>query len=233
MAGAAHRDVVPAGHGTTARAALAESIGTFALVFIGCGAIVVDAQTGVLGPVGVAITFGLVILVMVAAVGHVSGAHFNPAVTLAFLVSRRIPRSRAVAHWVAQLVAAVVAAASVGRLVGRDVHLGATLPQVDLGSAFAIEVVLAFTLVFVTMAVATDPRAPRDGAAIAVGATIAANSLFAGPLTGAGMNPARSLGPALASGTFEHLWIYLTAPLVGALIGAAAYGVLRAPEPRQ
>ena len=210
-----------------ARALFAEAIGTFALVFAGAGAIVVDAKTGALGHVGVALVFGLVIMVMIYAVGHVSGAHFNPAVTFAFSLTRHFPWSRAVAYWAAQLTGAVLAAALLRASLGTAGHLGATLPAGSQGQSFLWEVVLTFFLMFVIMAVATDTRAVGEAAAIAVGGTVGLDALFGGPISGASMNPARSLGPALVSGDLRALWLYLVAPPLGAALGALAYGFIR------
>ena len=209
------------------RQLLAEAIGTFALVFAGCGAIVVDAKTGALGHVGVALTFGLVIMVMIYAVGHISGAHFNPAVTFAFALSRHFPWSRAIVYWAAQVAGALAGAALVLTL-GRHAHDGATLPSGSQVQAFVWELVLTFFLMFVIMAVATDTRAVGEAAAIAVGGTVGLDALFGGPVTGASMNPARSLGPAVVSGDLHALWVYLVAPPLGAASAALTYRYLRA-----
>ena len=210
------------------RALVAEAIGTFALVFAGCGAIVVDAKTGALGHLGVALTFGLVIMVMIYALGHVSGAHFNPAVTFAFALSRHFPRSRALGYWAAQIVGALAAAAIVRGSLGYHAHDGATLPSGSQGQAFLWELVLSFFLMFVIMAVATDARAVGEAAAIAVGGTVGLDALFGGPVTGASMNPARSLAPALVSGDLHALWLYLVAPPLGTALAALTYRYLRA-----
>lgn len=210
-----------------ARALVAEAIGTFALVFAGAGAIVVDARTGALGHVGVSLVFGLVIMVMIYAVGHVSGAHFNPAVTFAFSLSRHFPWGRAVGYWAAQATGAVLAAALLRSSLGNTAHLGATLPAGSQGQSFLWEVVLTFFLMFVIMAVATDTRAVGEAAAIAIGGTVGLDALFGGPISGASMNPARSLGPALVSGDLHALWLYLVAPALGAALGAFAYGFIR------
>ncbi len=215
-----------------ARALLAELIGTFALVFAGAGAIMVDAKTGQLGHVGVAISFGLVIMVMVYAVGHISGAHFNPAVSLAFALGRHFPWSRLTAYWTAQVGGALLAAAILRGSLGDIANVGATLPSGSDGQSFLWEVVLTFFLMFVIMAVATDTRAVGEAAAIAIGATVGLYAMFGGPISGASMNPARSLGPALVSGELHALWIYLTAPLLGAGLGAAAYQLVRGEQPR-
>jgi aquaporin NIP len=210
------------------RSLLAEAIGTFALVFAGCGAIVVDAKTHALGHVGVAFTFGLVIMVMIYAVGHVSGAHFNPAVTFAFALSRHFPWRRAIGYWSAQLAGAVLAALLLRGSLGNHAHDGATLPSGSQGQAFLWELVLTFFLMFVIMAVATDSRAVGEAAAIAVGGTVALDALFGGPVTGASMNPARSFAPAVVSGDVHALWLYIVAPVAGATLAALTYRFLRA-----
>lgn len=209
------------------RACIAELIGTFALVFAGAGAIMVDAKTAALGHVGVAITFGLVIMVMIYAVGHVSGAHFNPAVSLAFAVTRHFPWPRVALYWLAQLVGALLAAALLRASLGNLAHVGATLPAGSDGQSFVWEIVLTAFLMFVIMAVATDTRAVGEAAAIAVGGTVGLDAMFGGPISGASMNPARSAGPAILSGDLRALWIYLVAPAVGAMAGAVAYQFVR------
>jgi aquaporin NIP len=212
------------------RRALAEGIATFALVFAGCGAIVAEAHYGQpLGAVGVALTFGLVIMVMVYATGHLSGAHINPAVTIAFTVTRHFPARDAIAYIAGQLTGAIAAALALLAIwPGQPGDLGATLPHVGAGSALVYEVILTAFLMFVIMAVATDTRAVGAAAAIAIGGTVALDALFGGPVTGASMNPARSLGPALAAGRWQDIWIYLVGPVAGALLGALAYQVVRA-----
>ncbi|HEV7483199.1 MAG TPA: aquaporin [Solirubrobacterales bacterium] len=215
------------------RRAAAEGIGVFALVFAGCGAIVTEAEhPGSLGTVGIALVFGLIVMAMVYATGHLSGAHLNPAVTIAFVVTRHFPRGEALAYLLAQLAGALVAAALLGAIWPSDpAGLGTTLPTVGAGSAFAYEVVLTAFLMFVILAVATDTRAVGAAAAIAIGGTVGLDALFGGPITGASMNPARSLGPALVSGELHDLWIYLLAPVAGAAIGAVAYQVVRGEHP--
>jgi MIP family channel proteins len=202
-------------------------VGTFALVFAGCGAIMVDAKTGALGHVGVAITFGLVIMAMIYAVGHISGAHFNPAVTFAFSLSRHFPWSRAGAYWLAQLAGALTAAAILRGSLGNLAHVGATLPSGSQGQSFLWELVLTFFLMFVIMAVATDTRAVGEAAAIAVGGTVGLDAMFGGPISGASMNPARSAGPAIVSGDLHALWLYIVAPVVGASLAALTYQFIR------
>lgn len=210
------------------RACVAELIGTFALVFAGAGAVMVDAKTAALGHVGVAITFGLVIMVMIYAVGHVSGAHFNPAVSFAFALTRHFSWTRLLGYWAAQVSGALIAAAILRGSLGSRAHVGATLPAGSQGQAFLWEVVLTFFLMFVIMSVATDTRAVGEAAAIAIGGAVGLDAMFGGPVTGASMNPARSLGPALVSGDVHALWLYIAAPLVGAALGGVAYQFLRA-----
>jgi MIP family channel proteins len=215
-----------------ARLLAAEFVGTFALVFAGCGAIMVDAKTGALGHVGVAITFGLVIMVMIYAVGHISGAHFNPAVTFAFALSRHFPWPRALGYWTAQLLGALTAVAILRGSLGNIAHVGATLPSGSQGQSFLWELVMTFFLMFVIMAVATDTRAVGEAAAIAIGATVGLDAMFGGPISGASMNPARSIGPAIVSGDLHALWLYILAPLAGAAVGALTYQFIR-DEPTQ
>jgi MIP family channel proteins len=215
-----------------ARALVAEAIGTFALVFAGCGAIMVDQKTSALGHVGVAITFGLVIMVMIYAVGHVSGAHFNPAVTFSFALARHFPRRHIVPYWCAQLGGALIAAAVLRGSLGNIARVGATYPSGSEGQAFLWETVLSFFLMFVIMAVATDTRAVGEAAAIAIGGTVGLDAMFGGPITGASMNPARSLGPGIIAGDLHAIWIYLLAPLVGASLAALAYVFIRGDTPR-
>jgi len=213
------------------RSLVAEGVGTFALVFAGAGAIVVDARTHALGHVGVAITFGLVIMVMIYAVGHVSGAHFNPAVTFAFALTRHFPWPRAGGYWSAQSAGALLAAALIRASLGTDAHLGATLPSGSQAQSFVWELVLTFFLMFVIIAVATDTRAVGEAAAIAIGGTVGLDAMFGGPISGASMNPARSLGPAVIGGDLHALWLYLVAPVVGASLGAFTYQFIRAETP--
>jgi aquaporin NIP len=205
----------------------AEFVGTFALVFAGCGAIMVDAKTQALGHVGVAISFGLVIMVMIYAVGHISGAHFNPAVSFAFALTRHFPWPRLLGYSVAQVLGAICAASLLRASLGDIAHVGATLPSGSQGQSFLWELVLSFFLMFVIMAVATDARAVGEAAAIAIGGTVALDAIIGGPISGASMNPARSLGPALVSGELYALWLYLIAPLLGTSLGALTYQFIR------
>jgi MIP family channel proteins len=210
---------------------VAEAFGTFALVFAGAGAIMVDAKTHALGQVGIAITFGLVIMAMVYAIGHVSGAHFNPAVTFAFALTRHFPWSRAAVYWMAQLAGALAAAAVLRGSLGNVAHVGATLPSGSQAQSFLWEFILSAFLMFVIMAVATDTRAVGEAAAIAIGGTIGLDAMFGGPISGASMNPARSAGPAIVSGDLHALWLYLVAPVLGTAVGAIVYQYVRGESP--
>ena len=212
------------------RSLAAEAIGTFALVFAGCGAIVVDDKTHQLGHVGVAITFGLVIMFGIYAVGHISGAHFNPAVTFGFAITRHFPWPRVVAYWLAQIMGGIAAALVLRSSFGTRADLGTTLPAGSQVQAFVWELILTFFLMFVIMAVATDTRAVGEAAAIAIGGTVGLDAMFGGPVTGASMNPARSLAPALVSGNLHALWIYLVAPLLGAAVAASSYQFIGGPR---
>ncbi|HEV2591872.1 MAG TPA: aquaporin [Gaiellaceae bacterium] len=212
---------------TLTQALVAEAIGTFALVFAGCGAVMVDAKTHQLGHVGVAITFGLVVMFGIYAVGHVSGAHFNAAVTFAFALTRHFPWPRVLAYWAAQLVGAVVAAALLRVSLGTVGGVGVTTPSGTEAQSFVWELVMTAFLMFVILAVATDTRAVGEAAAIAVGGTIGLDAMFGGPISGASMNPIRSLAPAIITGDFHALWLYIVAPLVGAAIGGLSYQFVR------
>jgi aquaporin NIP len=214
-----------------ARRAGAEGIAAFALVFAGCGAAIANAvYGGALGHVGVAITFGLVVMAMVYATGHLSGAHVNPAVTLAFTLTRHFPAREATAYVTAQAAGAILAALALLAIwPDSPAQLGATTPAdgVAVGSALVYELVLTAILMFVIMAVATDTRAVGAGAAIAIGGAVGLDALFGGPVTGASMNPARSLGPAIAAGEWSDFWIYVVGPVAGAALAALAYQAVR------
>ncbi|GIK77871.1 MAG: hypothetical protein BroJett022_15610 [Actinomycetes bacterium] len=215
------------------RRSLAEGLAAFALVFAGCGAIITDAtRDGVLGAVGVALVFGLIIMVMVYATGHLSGAHINPAVTVAFTLTRHFPARDALAYIAAQLIGAVCGALLLAAIwTSHPASLGATVPSVSVGSALAYEIVLTAFLMFVIMAVATDTRAVGAAAAIAIGATVGLDALFGGPITGASMNPARSFGPALVAGEWTDFWLYVVGPIAGAALGGFAYQLVRGQTP--
>jgi aquaporin Z len=202
------------------RALAAELVGTFALVFAGTGAIVIDdVSGGAVSHVGVALTFGLIVLAMIYAVGDVSGAHLNPAVTLGFFLARRFESRRVLPYISSQIVGALLASALLRLLFPAHASLGATQPAGPAWQSFVLEVVLTLLLMFVILSVAAGAKEKGLLAGVAVGSVIALEALFAGPVCGASMNPARSLAPALVSLRPEHLWIYLVAPPLGA--GAA------------
>jgi MIP family channel proteins len=222
--------------GLLLRRALAELVGAFGLVFAGTGAIIINAESGgEIGQVGIGVTFGLIIMVMIYATGHISGAHFNPAVTLAFAAVRHFPLANVPVYIAAQLAGAILASALLRGMFGNVASLGATLPAGSDGQSFVLEIVLTFFLMFVIIAVATDVRAVVPGgppaAAIAIGGTVGLEAIFGGPISGASMNPARSLAPALVSGAWESQWLYIVGPIAGALAGAFVYMLIRAvPE---
>ena len=212
------------------RKLFAEFLGTFALVFAGTGAIVIDhASGGAIGHAGIALTFGLIVLAMIYTFGDVSGAHFNPAVTVAFAAAQRLPWREAPGYVAAQLLGAFAASALLRGLFPADAALGATLPAGAPMLSFVLEAVLTFLLMLVILSVSTGAKEKGITAGIAVGAVIALEAMFAGPICGASMNPARSIAPALASGHLEHLWIYLAGPMLGALVAIPACCGVREP----
>jgi aquaporin Z len=201
----------------------AEFVGTFALVFAGTGAVVInDASGGAVTHVGVALTFGLVVLAMIYAVGDVSGAHLNPAVTAGFVAARRFEPRLAATYVSSQVGGALLASLSLRAMFPAHATLGATLPAGTDVQSFVLEAILTALLMFVILSVSTGPKEKGVMAGIAVGAVIALEALFGGPVSGASMNPARSLAPALVAVRLDSLWVYLTAPVLGALAGAAA-----------
>lgn len=218
------------------RRLLAEAIGTACLVFAGTGAIVVDHATGgAVTPLGIALAFGLVVMAMIEVFGDISGAHLNPAVTLGFACARRFPLRDVPGYILAQVAGAFAASALLAALFPASPTLGATLPAGAAMQSFVLEVVLAFVLMLVILAVSSGPRERGLAAGLAVGGTVALCAIFAGPISGASMNPARSLAPAVLSGSLQHLWIYLVAPPLGAVLAVACAratgvtGVTRAP----
>lgn len=210
----------------------AESVGTFLLVFAGPGAVVVNAVSGGgVGSLGIGLSFGLAVMAAIYAVGHLSGAHINPAVTVAFALTRHFPWSLVPAYVAAQLLGACAASAVLLALFGDVADLGATVPSGSAPQAALLELVLTALLMFVVSAVATDARAVGQAAAIAIGGYVALAATFAGPVAGASMNPARSFGPTLLSGTWADWWVYWTGPVAGAALGALLYRYVREAQP--
>lgn len=206
----------------------AESFGTFCLVFAGTGAIVVnDVSGGSISHVGIALTFGLVVLAMIYAVGDISGAHLNPAVTLAFFVARRLDGRHVLPYIASQLAGAVAASGLLRVLFPTHTTLGATLPAGSAAQSFVLEIVLTTMLMFVILSVSTGSKERGINAGIVVGAVIALEAMFAGPISGASMNPARSIGPALAAFHFNSLWLYVVAPVSGALLAVVGCRCMR------
>lgn len=213
------------------QSSLAEGIGTFGLVFAGTGAVVIDGVTnGGVTHVGIAVTFGLIIFTMISAIGHISGAHFNPAVTLAFASAGHFPWRRVVPYVTGQTIGALLASLLLRALFGNVTRLGTTLPHGSETQSFVLEIVLTFFLMFVIISVATDARAVTKAAAFAIGGTVGLEAMFAGPISGASMNPARSFAPALVSGTGTSLWLYILGPIIGALMGAWVYRLISEGE---
>lgn len=212
----------------------AEFLGTLALVAFGTGAIAVGVDhPGTIGPAGVATAFGLAVAAVIFAIGHLSGAHINPAVTVAFALGRHFPWREVPHYVVAQLAGAVSGSAAILWIFGSGSGLGVTMPGgVSDWGAVAIEVGLTAFLVVVVLAVATDTRAAGTLAAIAVGATVGLEALVFGQVTGASMNPARSLGPAVVALDMGALWIYIVGPVVGSAIGVGIYELIRGGRPR-
>lgn len=210
---------------------IAEFIGTFALVFAGTGAIVInDFSNGTITHVGIALTFGLVVMVMIYAVGDISGAHFNPAVTLGFWLAGRLPGHTIWPYILSQLAGGLLASLLLKLLFPDHASLGATIPVIVPYRAFLFEVIITFLLMFVIINVAIGAKEVGIMAGAAIGGTVALAALFAGPVTGASMNPARSLAPALISGNIAGLWLYLIAPLVGATVAIYCWRWLRSQQ---
>jgi len=206
---------------------LAEAIGTYLLVFAGCGAIMIDhVSQGQATHIGVALSFELAVGIMVAGLKHISGAHFNPAVTAALAARRFFPPMLVLPYWAAQVGGAMLAALTLRGLFGNVSDLGRTVPARSATQTFGLETILAAILIFVIARVALDKHALPTLAAPTIGGTVALEALFAGPISGASMNPARSLAPAVVSGQFDHLWIYLTAPFLGGLVGILLFQAL-------
>ena len=209
------------------RKSVSEIIGTFALVFCGTGAVVIDTQTGgAVTHVGVAITFGLVVMSVIYGLGEISGAHLNPAVSIAFTLAGRLPAKSLVPYITSQLTGALLASLTLRLLFPTDTLLGTTIPAGSAMQSFILEVILTFFLMLVIMGVSTGPKEQGLFAGIAIGSVVLLEAMFAGPVCGASMNPARSLAPAVVSGHLEYLWVYLVAPVAGAAIAIPTWKYL-------
>jgi aquaporin Z len=207
---------------------LAEIIGTFALVFCGTGAIVINQQSGgAITHVGIAITFGLIVTAMIYTLGDISGAHLNPAVTIAFGVAKEFPAKEILPYIGSQAGGAFLASGALRFLFPENILLGATMPSGSDMQSFILEMILTFLLMFVILHVAKGSKEQGMFAGLAIGFVVLLEAMFAGPVCGASMNPVRSLSPAIVSGHMEHLWIYLTAPVVGAVLAVFGWRVLK------
>jgi aquaporin NIP len=206
---------------------IAEIIGTFALVFCGTGAIIInEVSGGAVTHVGIAITFGLVILTMIYALGDISGAHFNPAVSIGMAIAERMAWKETAFYIVAQIIGAFIASISLKFLFPMNETLGTTLPVGSDMQSFVLEAILTFMLMFVIMRVTTGEKEKGITAGIVIGSLIGLEAMFAGPISGASMNPARSLAPAIVSGNLQSLWVYLIAPILGAIVAAVANRII-------
>ncbi|MCP6760988.1 MAG: MIP family channel protein [Fischerella sp. CENA71] len=207
---------------------LAEAIGTFTLVFAGTGAVMVnELSQGAVTHVGISFVFGAVVAALIYSIGHLSGAHFNPAVTLAFWTSGFFPRRQVLSYILAQSIGAIAASATLLISLGKVGNLGATLPlNNNWLQSFVLETLLTFILMFVIFGSGLDRRAPIGFAGLAIGLTVGLEAMFMGPITGASMNPARSLGPALVGGIWQHHWVYWLAPILGAQLAVFIYSQL-------
>lgn len=210
---------------------LAEAVGTFALVFCGTGAVVInELYGGAVTHIGAAITFGLIVLAMIYALGDISGAHINPAVTIGFWAARRFPAKCVVPYIAAQLIGALAASGVLKFLFPQSTYLGATMPVGMEMQSFVLEIILTFFLMIVILSVSSGAKEKGITAGIAVGSVVLLEAMFAGPVSGASMNPARSIAPAVISGHIEHLWIYIVAPTVGALTSVVIWKVMESKE---
>jgi aquaporin Z len=206
---------------------VAEILGTFAMVFCGTGAIIINQETnGAISHVGVAITFGLIVMAMIYALGNISGAHLNPAVTIAFTLAKKFEIKEVAPYIISQIVGSFLASLMLKYLFPTNEFLGATLPSGTALQSFILEFILTFFLMLVIINVATGSKEQGMFAGLAIGSTVLLEAMFAGPICGASMNPVRSLAPALVSGHTEHLWVYLTATILGAALAIPTWKFL-------
>jgi aquaporin Z len=207
---------------------VAEFTGTFVLVFCGTGAIIIDQQTnGSVTHVGIAMTFGLTVMTMIYALGNISGAHFNPAVTIGFYIASRFSSKEILPYLFAQLFGALSASGTLKLLFPENQFLGATMPSGSTGQCFVIEYILSFILMFVIIHVAHGSKEQGMFAGLAIGSVVLLEAMFAGPVTGASMNPARSIAPAIVSGNLTNLWIYIFAPISGSISSVGLWNYLK------
>lgn len=206
---------------------LSEFIGTYILIFCGCGAVVIDSLFGgAVGHHGIALTFGLAVVAIVYALGTYSGAHINPAVTVGFALARSFPTKEIAPYILSQCLGATAAAGTLLLLFPETLTLGMTLPAGPVSQSFFLEIILTFFLMFIILRTTTGTKETGIMAGLAIGFVVWFEAMFAGPVSGASMNPARSLGPALMQGQLEHLWIYLTAPFLGSVLSVFVHRVL-------
>ncbi|KAM3250364.1 putative aquaporin NIP-type [Capsicum chacoense] len=214
---------------TVVQKLVAEAIGTFFIIFAGCGSVAVNKlyDESITFP-GVCVTWGLIVMVMIYSVGHVSGGHFNPAVTITFTIFRQFSWKLAPLYIIAQVTGSILASGTLALLldVTSKSYFG-TLPVGSNGQSLAIEIIISFLLMFVISGVSTDDRAVGQLDGLAVGMTITLNVFVAGPISGASMNPARSIGPAIVKQVYKGLWVYIIGPLTGTVAGAFVYNLIR------
>ncbi|KAI4320299.1 hypothetical protein MLD38_033795 [Melastoma candidum] len=216
---------------TTAQKFIAEVIGTYFVIFAGCGSVAVNKIYGSVTFPGICVTWGLIVMVMIYTVGHISGAHFNPAVTITLTLFRRFPLWQLPLYIVAQLMGSILASATLaGTLNVTEKDFFGTVPVGSNGQSLLIEIIITFLLMFVISGATTDKRAIGELGGVAVGMTILLNVLVAGPVSGASMNPARSIGPAIVKHEYTGIWVYVVGPIIGAILGAFAYNLIRFTE---
>jgi len=202
---------------------VAEAIGTFAIVFCGTGAIIINQEyNGMVTHAGIAITFGFIVMTMIYALGNISGAHFNPAVTLAFAIAMRFPSKKILPYIIAQLIGSLLASLILKFLFPANLSLGTTLPSGSVMQSFIVEIILTFFLMLVILNVSQGSKERGMFAGFAIGSVVLLEAMFAGPVSGASMNPARSIAPAIISMHLEHLWVYIAAPVIGAMLSVVA-----------